>query len=686
MNFRFVVVSAVAVSVLSACPEPMPSKPDGGTGVAPVVTSIAPTSGALAGGTTVTINGTSFVAGATVTFGGTPATATTFDTDRKLTAITPAGASVGAVNVTVTNPGGKASTLANAFTYEMTVVRTLREAVLRNPADSTDSSGAAMVMVPVIAHIDVPGSTNGAGAGSGVRVEVGFSTTVGATPTSNDFTWTAATYVGDVDGPATGDLARDSYSGNVSLAAPTTGSQVIYFLAARVSLDGGQSWALIDRDGSANGALTTELSRMTVLQASVEWCKLGGEVVAAPPSINLRVGAMGPVVYGQVYKTGVTNSAGAGTGIKGAIGYGAVGTDPSTWTWTDATFNVDTGSGANDEFQAVLPNPGSGTYKFAFRFNHSDGPWSYCDADGLANNGFTEDQAGTLTVTAPTIDSCVLQFPDTLTSKEGRQSANVYGRVFVQGLTEAMGAGAGIEGEVGVGPNQDPTTAAWVWTAGTFNIDDGSGGDEYQARFTGPMPGNSSYAYRFRLSGGPWTYCDRDGSMNGVQPAQLGALTASAFDVDNCVFEATNFAQTVLPSAMTQPYRATVLVETLTDSAGQGTPLTVQLGYGAQGTMPSTWTWAAANYIGDSTTADRYELAIAAPAAPATYEVAYRVQVGTRPFVYCDRDGSQNGFTQSQAGSLTVSAGLISACRLTSVQSTGSMPSGDALGLRAVTT
>ena len=45
---------------------------------------------------------------------------------------------------------------------------------------------------------------------------------------------------------------------------------------------------------------------------------------------------------------GVTQAAGAGAGIKGQLGFGPAAADPTTWTWVDATYNKDTGSGAND--------------------------------------------------------------------------------------------------------------------------------------------------------------------------------------------------------------------------------------------------------------------------------------------------------------------------------------------------
>jgi uncharacterized protein YjiK/methionine-rich copper-binding protein CopC len=83
---------------------------------APAVTSVSPTSGTTAGGTSVTIAGSGFAAGATVTFGGTAATGVTVVSATQITATTPAHAA-GAVNVVVTNSGGLSGTLTNGYTY-----------------------------------------------------------------------------------------------------------------------------------------------------------------------------------------------------------------------------------------------------------------------------------------------------------------------------------------------------------------------------------------------------------------------------------------------------------------------------------------------------------------------------------------------------------------------------------------
>jgi hypothetical protein len=92
--------------------------PVGGTPppVAPTVSTVSPASGTTAGGTVVTISGTGFQSGAAVSFGGTNATAVTFNSATQLTATTPARAA-GAVTVTVTNPGGLNGSKASAYTF-----------------------------------------------------------------------------------------------------------------------------------------------------------------------------------------------------------------------------------------------------------------------------------------------------------------------------------------------------------------------------------------------------------------------------------------------------------------------------------------------------------------------------------------------------------------------------------------
>jgi hypothetical protein len=85
---------------------------------APTVTSLTPAFGAIAGGTTVTINGTGFVDGASVSFGGTAGTGVIVTSSTQLTVVTPARP-LGTIDVTVTTVGGTSSPdgEANDFTF-----------------------------------------------------------------------------------------------------------------------------------------------------------------------------------------------------------------------------------------------------------------------------------------------------------------------------------------------------------------------------------------------------------------------------------------------------------------------------------------------------------------------------------------------------------------------------------------
>jgi hypothetical protein len=114
------------------------------TSVAPTVTSVAPSSGLPAGGTTVTITGTGFTAAATVTFGGTAATGVTFVSSTHLTAVSPAHAA-GVTNVRVTTAAGQSAvvTPADQFTYAAAAVPTVSAI---SPAEGLPGGGTSVTI------------------------------------------------------------------------------------------------------------------------------------------------------------------------------------------------------------------------------------------------------------------------------------------------------------------------------------------------------------------------------------------------------------------------------------------------------------------------------------------------------------------------------------------------------------
>jgi len=84
---------------------------------APTVSSVSPTAGALAGGTSLTINGTGFLSGATSTVGGTACTSPNVASSISMSCTLPAK-SAGAYTVAVLNTDGQSGSLSNAYTYQ----------------------------------------------------------------------------------------------------------------------------------------------------------------------------------------------------------------------------------------------------------------------------------------------------------------------------------------------------------------------------------------------------------------------------------------------------------------------------------------------------------------------------------------------------------------------------------------
>ncbi len=131
----------------------------------PTVTGVTPANGPAAGGTTVTIAGTGFVAGSTVRVGSLPATGVVVDSATRITATTPAGS--GVADVTVTTPYGTSPTSsADHFTYTPAPAPTVTQV---NP-DTGPTAGGTPVTVTGTGFTGATAAYFGAGLGSGLTV------------------------------------------------------------------------------------------------------------------------------------------------------------------------------------------------------------------------------------------------------------------------------------------------------------------------------------------------------------------------------------------------------------------------------------------------------------------------------------------------------------------------------------
>ena len=146
----------------------------------PTVTAISEAGGPTTGGTTLTLTGTSFVAGNTaVAFGGTASTNVSVTSATSLTAVTPAHAA-GNVNVVVTTPGGS-GTLTGGFSY-LAEAPTITSA---SPTSGPLAGGTVLTIAGVdfAAGVAVATVTVGGVAATGVTVVSG-STITAVTPAS----------------------------------------------------------------------------------------------------------------------------------------------------------------------------------------------------------------------------------------------------------------------------------------------------------------------------------------------------------------------------------------------------------------------------------------------------------------------------------------------------------------------
>ena len=131
------------------------------------------------------------------------------------------------------------------------------------------------------------------------------------------------------------------------------------------------------------------------------------------------------------------------------------------------------------------------------------------------------------------IDWANLQYPAAITRTiSATPTENIYGQVWISGVTILPGATPGLLAQAGYGPagtNPDGH-ADWIWVAAAFNGQAGMGGenDEFVTAFMPEATGVFDYAYRYSTDGGAtWLYADLDGTGNGYATAQAGVLTVN---------------------------------------------------------------------------------------------------------------------------------------------------------------
>ncbi len=112
---------------------------------APTISSVSPSSGSFKGGTGVVISGTDFANVKSVSFGSTPAQSYGVGSAGQITAIAPAAAGPGPVNVSVTTIAGTTATsAASQFTYTACVVPNLKGKSVKASRKALSAAGCTL--------------------------------------------------------------------------------------------------------------------------------------------------------------------------------------------------------------------------------------------------------------------------------------------------------------------------------------------------------------------------------------------------------------------------------------------------------------------------------------------------------------------------------------------------------------
>jgi hypothetical protein len=616
----------------------------------------------------VTIQGANFQASAVATFGTAAGTQLTLDSPQRLTVRTPSVAGPGVVTVVLRNPDGKEVSVPDAFEYVPASAGPTVDARLTGPAD-TEVTSSTMVSVTVTGQVAVAGVTNGAGQGAGLKAQVGFARVLSSTISDADFTWSEAAYLQDADGTTAQDLARDVYRGTFTVPGPGFDRVANYSFAVRFSANNGASWTMGDRDGSENGISAAQLAKLAVRSpvqpdsgttetGDIDWCRLGAVNPGPPPTLQILQGRNTPTVLGQVYKKSVTNQAGAGAGLVGELGYGPAGSAPSTWSWVAAAWNADTENGANDEFQATTAISALGTYKFGYRFRFDGGTWAYCDADGTDNQGFTELQAGTVTVTEPTIgfQSCRLVSVSQSSLASGSPLAVVVGVTAPgykpDGGASGTGPDAGVVSlrvEVGMGPENTNafSSAGWGWAEARFENFAADDDARFSATVSPAYSGGRNVSARVSTDqGATWGYCDLNGSnVNGYEQNQQYYVNVGSHGIiDYCNLQHPFGipADGGVIDVYGQVYEPGV-------TPNASAPITAQFGMGRKAEDPGlAWTWSAATFNVMNGNNNEYKFTYVPDGGVGHY--AFRYSLDGTNWCYGDRDGNGTGTNAAFSG------------------------------------
>jgi hypothetical protein len=258
----------------------------------------------------------------------------------------------------------------------------------------------------------------------------------------------------------------------------------------------------VGNTGSVNVTVTAGFVNVTLNPKSA-WLLATGKTDLQPPSAPTGL---------KVTNEGSTNLSLVWNASAGAAGYNIYHSPVSGGGWVKVNSSLLTGTSFTD---TNLTNGQNYFYVV-----------SALDAAGN-ESAFSNEATGQPHLS---IGWANVQWPPTLnqTISVTSRTGNVYGQIWIDGVTGLPGATPGLTAQLGFGPlGSNPAgNPAWTWETAQFNVDAGNN-DEYVASLLPESLGKFDYVYRYSTTNGrDWLYADLTGPVAAASlPANPGKLT-----------------------------------------------------------------------------------------------------------------------------------------------------------------
>lgn len=498
----------------------------------------------------------------------------------------------------------------------------------------------------IYSHVYKAGVTTDPDQGEGIAVEMGVGP-ADAGPGAASWTWVAADY--NPTCTTCNDGHDDEYEAQL-VGPPTEGT---YHYAFRTKLDGGDYvYCGINNPVAADALDGVGVLTNTGPSVTVNWCKLDTVVDA------VEVGKPA-TIFSQVYKPGTTEDDGTNSPlITGELGVGPAGTAAASadWSWSPATFDhAGAGDlGHNYSYRAGVTPDTAGAYAYAYRYRFDGGPEVYCDSLGVSDGG--TENLGALTVTEPSAIQCAVESLSEGAVGSGAPLTAV-ANVYVPGVTDAVGQGAGVIAQVGVGAWPTSTVdPSWTWASADYLDDPDADTDRYTATVTPAYTGDRSVNFRVSVDdGGSWVACDATGVPDGGY-LQVTPFVAVEGGIGWCnlQYPVPNNGGTLTEPGT--PVYGQVYAAGITDTAGNEGAITAQLGVGQAGEDPgfgAGWTWTDGTF--NVAQGNNFEYLVPYPAEPSgSSNYAFRYSLDGVTWCYGDQTGAGDGFAGGDLGAATL--------------------------------